>query len=154
MSAPMTDERLAEIRARNAARTPGHWVAMGEADAYNMNAYFVVSEDNIEQVHSDDWGMSPIVCSTLQQTPTVINQLLPELARKADAEFIAHAPDDIAALLDEVERLRAELAETTSCHRCGTHKMRGATADYPELCKACGEYMLAKFGKPRMVSNE
>ncbi|MEU2924162.1 hypothetical protein ABZ636_03745 [Streptomyces sp. NPDC007251] len=37
----------------------------------------------------------------------------------ADAAFIAHAPEDIAALLAEVHRLRAELARRVQCNDCG-----------------------------------
>src|SRR5690606_21978359 len=76
----MTPEQLAAIRARAEAATPGPW-------------------------HDDQDGM---VYSTCQPgCAVVINDI--DLAVE-DAEFIAHAREDIPALVAEVERLQVELA--------------------------------------------
>ena len=76
----MTPEQLAAIRARAEAATPGPW-------------------------HDDQDGM---VYSTCQPgCAVVINDI--DLAVE-DAEFIAHAREDIPALVAEVERLQTELA--------------------------------------------
>ena len=65
-------DRIAEIRARLDAATPGPWlVRNGWVDLNNLHG------DVIPVGHND-----------------------------ADADLIAHAPADIAWLLDEVERLR------------------------------------------------
>ncbi len=36
---------------------------------------------------------------------------------RADAEFISHAPDDLAALISEVERLRGQINAVRALHR-------------------------------------
>ena len=85
----LTDEQLAEIRARLEAATPGPWHvahtdgAVGKAE--------VTGEDRAgnpiwEQIHIADTG--PV-----------------------DVDFIAHAPTDIAALLAEVEALNREISD-------------------------------------------
>lgn len=90
-SEPMSDERLAEIRAQlqQIARAP--WLATAQGDAV--------------QVWADD-GDRVAVVEGMQATA--------DPARVADARvtarFIAAAPATIAALLDEVERLRAREA--------------------------------------------
>lgn len=64
---------------------------------------------------------------------------------EANAEFIAHAPADIAALLAEVERLRQSLAvaqQATTCAGCGVYKhtpnrMDGEFGGY--VCGGCME---------------
>lgn len=84
---------LDEIRARAAAATPGPWQARRE---------FVVSGD-LE-------GIPDCVVSTGEDGPQEL----------ADAEFIAHAREDVPALYAEIERLRAALVTA----------MEGAERDY------------------------
>lgn len=76
----LTDERIAEITARVEATPPGAWKVLTE---YGAHLY----------VRAVDVG--GIVAKTIGSP---------------NAEFIAHAREDIPALLAEVARLRAELA--------------------------------------------
>jgi hypothetical protein len=81
----LRDEELAAIKKRVEAATPGPWAATGE--------YFCLAAPDATHVvcfgHDyDDYGD----------------------VKGPDAEFIAHARTDVPALLAEVERLRAELA--------------------------------------------
>lgn len=76
--AELTKKRLAAIRARDAAATPGPWEA-DDWEIYGPDQSVWVGET----CDSDDWNKS---C--------------------ANAEFIAHARTDVRDLLAEVERLR------------------------------------------------
>jgi hypothetical protein len=87
----MTEDRIAAIRARLEAATPGPWVHdeegyMGCGEVYTMGEG--VEGGNIAAPSGDCYprsGYSP----------------------KEDMEFIAHAPDDIAYLLGELDKARA-----------------------------------------------
>jgi hypothetical protein len=85
------DERRAAIRARLEAATPGPW-HQGRAD------------------HRDEWG-----CVNVGDygwvTPVGMEYGADSEQGRADAELIAHAPDDLAYLLDAVEALVAELSK-------------------------------------------
>lgn len=85
---PMTDEELAAIQGRLKNITPPPW--------FHVLASIVGTKDDPESpdatcVCCTEWGY----CGDDPQ---------------ANAAFIAHAPDDIARLLAEVERLRGEVA--------------------------------------------
>ena len=85
---PMTDEELAAIQGRLKNITPPPW--------FHVLASIVGTKDDPESpdttcVCCTEWGY----CGDDPQ---------------ANAAFIAHAPDDIAHLLAEVERLRDEVA--------------------------------------------
>lgn len=75
----MTEERINEIRARLAAASPGPW---------RIGPVF-------------DEPQETIVCDAQMVANTVHGNDMP------NAALIAHAPTDIADLLDEVDRLRA-----------------------------------------------
>ena len=83
----MTTLDLEPIKERLAAATPGPWKAKEDS----WDGYSVVIDDNGP-------GVS-IIAEQIGQG---------EDGGWGDAEFIAHAPEDIAALISEVERLRAE----------------------------------------------
>lgn len=85
----MTDDELDAIRERLAAATPGPWTADTYAEA-------IYALDGAAVVSGSRWGGE---ASVFDHAP--------------DADFIAHAPTDIAALLAEVERLCAERAQMT-----------------------------------------
>lgn len=103
---PMTDERLAEIRERCELATPGPWgvgndttialnVEQESPGCFNYTVQLAeVAED--EDRRDDLWG---------QKNPPQVG------AAEDDAQFIAHARQDAADLLAEVERLRIEAAE-------------------------------------------
>ena len=103
----MTREELAAIRERVEAATPGPWVAYANAP------------------HEAAEARPPSGCSV--DSRAVENALLgagrhrdrnggfyddsiaDDVVMRADADFIAHAPTDLAALLAEVARLAAEV---------------------------------------------
>ena len=83
---PLTEERLVEIRGREKAATQGPWrddCVVGRRKNFE-SSYVVRDKDGF-----------------------AIVDVLP-ISAYHDAAFIAHAREDIPALLDEVERLRAE----------------------------------------------
>lgn len=98
MGDPMTPEALEAIRARLAAATPGPWTL-----PYHDGA--LAGPHGASLLGLDVDGMAIVWA-------------------RADAELIAHAPADIAALLAEVERLRAEVAERVEAERVADARLR------------------------------
>ncbi len=91
----MTNEQLAEIKKRRDLSEPGPWVTGG--NALNRKHILVAgTHDTVAVVYLD-----------------AIEKVFayPHEALASTAEFIAHAPQDIDALLAEVERLRRHLGE-------------------------------------------
>ena len=86
MTAPLSDARLTEIRARLAAATPGPWHVF--RDSIVASAWVNRGDDPICEVVTDANDRSPDQGDT-------------------DARLIANAPTDLADLLAEVQRLRA-----------------------------------------------
>jgi hypothetical protein len=88
---PMTDEEIRAIRERLAARTPGKWSTsvLGPPDEDWPEAMAIAATYGRQKIYACAGGSFP----------------------KADQEFIAAAPTDIAALLAEVERLTQERDE-------------------------------------------
>jgi hypothetical protein len=82
---------LQEIKEREARATPGFWVNMGE---HNPDSVF----------------FGEIRCGGTQEQETfILIAVMPESDdRTDDFNFIAHAREDIPALVAEVERLQAE----------------------------------------------
>ncbi|MDO4920077.1 hypothetical protein [Kocuria sp.] len=87
---PLRPERLAGIRGRVEDATPGPWEWWGEADLRAVS---------VPDPESSEW---PDSCMPVTNEDGQIES-------SNDAELIAHAPQDLADLLDEVERLRARL---------------------------------------------
>jgi hypothetical protein len=88
----LSDERLAEIRARTEAKTPGEW----DATPWNTlpNGY----------LHG------PAPCHEHGRLPPgLVKTDIPVSFRWEDCDFIAHAGTDIADLLAEIYRLRSLL---------------------------------------------
>jgi hypothetical protein len=83
---PITDEKIRAIRERMAARTPGEWsTSITGPDGAEWDAGMAIAATyGRQKIYARSGGSFP----------------------KADQEFIAAAPSDIAALLDEVDRLR------------------------------------------------
>lgn len=94
----MTDADLQAIKARLAAATPGPWTS----DGICVLALYEGYETFMVEV---SYGRRP-----------------------DDAEFIAHAPTTIAALVAEVERLRAAYPPVDVARLCVQH----------EMCARCG----------------
>jgi hypothetical protein len=99
-SGTSTQLDLDAIRAREAAATPGPWVAVNTLD-----------EDSEWASEFDD----PMVV-TEDSTPGIYTAIAKDICQGAtdgvaDAEFIAHARQDVADLLAEVDALRDALDE-------------------------------------------
>lgn len=93
MAERLTDERLAEIRARVEAATPGEW------------SYWTFD------VH-EDWEQdnSPVVDGAFIRGPAYYPDPEATYWRVGDAAFVAAARTDVPALLDEIDALRSENA--------------------------------------------
>jgi len=89
----MTNEQLAEIRARLAAATPGPWTR------------------SYEIVLLDDLGLRDWYAKLVGPSLHRHNHMM----KTVDVDFIAHAPTDMAALLAEVERLQEALSHALAC---------------------------------------
>lgn len=101
----MTDAELQEIRDRHAATTPGEW-KVGIPDDALCHCFHLsrtlsgkrvccnVFANECEDVTAPCAGLDPV-----------------------DAAFIAHAHQDVPALLAEIERLKADLADN-HCNSC------------------------------------
>jgi hypothetical protein len=97
----MTDEQLDAIRARNRARTPGDWRAEDGsvwANRTGSDANINIRVNLVAEIHRpyrlDHTGVDAAIAE-----------------EQANAEFIAHASEDIPALLAEVDFLRGLLAD-------------------------------------------
>ena len=97
MGDTMTPEQLAAIAARNAARTPGKWTQH-------------LVDDTTVVCRGQD------ICCTFPGggLDGDVDFNTDTEQRELDAAFIAHASEDIPALLAEVARLTAALAEAES----------------------------------------
>lgn len=114
MTAPMTEQRLAEIEARANAATRGPWFAHATDDQMFMNARYVsITPGSFH--HDEGNGMAEgwssqvdsetVVAITLLQSPRLVD---PD-EMDENTEFIAAARFDVPALVMEVRRLRTAL---------------------------------------------
>lgn len=103
----MTDDELAAIEARLAATTRGPWRSCwddaangdGHSDAYDWPAIY----HPIDGVKPVDLPHEAQVVSVMYYDGTLVG------CREPDAAFIAHAREDVPALLAEVRRLQTLL---------------------------------------------
>lgn len=101
----MTQEELDNIRRRSDAATPGPWVS--EDGGYDVCLGYKPSHirigwwsgDNEEDCNADNRR----VC---ELSDGEYNSYKNKEEMQANAEFIAHAREDVPALLDEIERLK------------------------------------------------
>ena len=114
---PMAQERLDAIRERLDARTGTTWATYGDGthEVYDATEY-------------NDGERGEVVAA-------VIDKL-------SDAVFIAHAPDDLADLLVEVERLRALLTVDEDMVERGVRESYGPKA-WQEMCDSEDDYDIA-----------
>ena len=95
--------RLAEIQARAESATIGPWRVMDRPAELNGRPHV-----GVEAPHVERWNVVALTGHTGEHPMNV-----------PDAEFIAHARDDVPFLLAEVARLRAQLDKPCgSCHPC------------------------------------
>ena len=83
----LSDEELASIRRRCEAATPGSWKSYVEGRDHESGSSFIMV------------GSSAARGADIELSGATV----------ADQDFIAHARQDVPRLLDEVERLRAQL---------------------------------------------
>ena len=112
----MTDEQLAEIEERLRAATPGPWQAMRQGNQYIETDYLPTAKvvgASVVTGLKRPWNPHAYISFGMRATTH-------EEARftDADADFIAHAPTDIAALIAEVRRLREALKQACTCVTC------------------------------------
>lgn len=100
MTDRLPDTELDAIRERLSAATPGPWEAMCADSGHSK---FELDCSVITE------SMGDVICQ-MDSLWRVTDNEAPEAKTdgRHDAWFIAHAPTDVAALLAEVERLRAE----------------------------------------------
>lgn len=100
------DTRLAEIRARLAAATPGPWYVNQLDDVFSMSFVAVGTspDDGTGDYASNRYDT--LVAATLVQQPRYVCH--DDDRWDENAALIAHAPADIAYLLAEVKRLTVE----------------------------------------------
>lgn len=106
----MSTLNLEPIKARLARITPAPWYSHNPDDDMFMNA-FVVTNSPVEPDMGKDERTNNhemVVAITLLQTPRVACHA--DSRWEENAKFIAHAPEDIAALIAELEAVRLLLA--------------------------------------------
>jgi hypothetical protein len=114
MPEPLSEERLAEIRARLENATPGPWEWEGTDGSLSL---LKAGEDRMVLAVSR--------CDSCWKSQGRCWHPVDE-----DAVFIAHAPEDLAALLAEVDRLRAERKQH---NRAATVAQRGVRVPLVDL---------------------
>ncbi|MFD0437041.1 hypothetical protein [Streptomyces chartreusis] len=117
--APLTDEQLNDIDARHQAATPGPW------GQYTFGGDTLIEIGADLQETGTGYRARREICR-LEDEPMDNDPTHREwtgeddwVQVQADAAFIAHAPADVAALLAEVRRLRAHVAQLDRA--LGTH---------------------------------
>ena len=90
------------IKARLADATPGPWKKVSQEASYEVGVFEIFGVDPIASISE--------FSSTGSDYITALESM-----EENDAEFIAHAPTDIADLLAEVERLECELGKFKPC---------------------------------------
>jgi len=123
----LSDERLAEIKEANSSRTQGKWYWFGYAKSKEIVLKsFLPNDHGVRHVMSfTRWGMrgaQPVFFDWKERLHKLASELF-IIGKKdtanpiiqgidcADAKFMEDAPEYVTDLLEEVERLRAEVAE-------------------------------------------
>jgi hypothetical protein len=104
----MTPEELLAIRERLNKITPWPWERLNGTDVFTVSG--ATNRAGVKADENDGW-----LIASCYGGITFVDGEPQELSyeeQRANAEFIAHAPDDIKRLLDEVERLQRKLADT------------------------------------------
>lgn len=102
---------LEAVEARVDAATPGPWYAVHTDDTAYMNAHYVGTQDR-GAFHDNVVGMDG---SRAGETVAITLLQAPDLAAhdgeqwRENTDFIAHARQDVPALIAEVRRLRTEM---------------------------------------------
>lgn len=123
----MSDDRIAEIKARANAATPGPWTA--SAPHPYCGEIWVVGPDDPDGA----------IATGFDDTP-------------ADAAFIAHARTDVPWLLDRIEALEQELAAQRAIGEAAEHAIEelseaalGWEPNFPEDVERAAREALAAY---------
>jgi len=105
----MTDDELKAIKDRCEKATPGPWYPVATDDECSMNARYVGTNSRGWPRHDQQVGMNgeraeETIAITLLQYPRVAD--VADERWDENADFIAHAREDIPKLIAEVERLK------------------------------------------------
>lgn len=103
----MDDLELTSIRSRAASASAGPWFVRVLDDDYAMNLVAISTVADSGHERWPDFDSGEIVAATLVQQPRYVSQS--DSRWDENAEFIAHAREDVPRLLEEVARLRALL---------------------------------------------
>ena len=108
MSEPMSDARLAEIRAREAAATPAPWWFDEDDRVWRLHGHGAVHPRRILGIIPEQAITYQILKAAKRDTPYA--EYWPN---EADGAFIVNSRVDVPDLLAEVDRLRAMVLETS-----------------------------------------
>ena len=103
---PLLDDWLAAAEARALAATPGPWHVryLDDEQAMNLVAVSTVPDTGLDE-RWPEFDHGQVVATTLVQHPRYAD--VADQRWDENAAFIAHAREDIPALIAEVRRLRA-----------------------------------------------
>lgn len=127
-----TTERIAEIRKRLEAATPGPWKRL---DSFGFTDGVIVTdeENNVPTEHNHGTkSWTPFVCQPAHGRAQDLSQ---QAAKNMD--LIAHAPSDIAFLLDEVSSLRSEVERLKGTINHNLSEARTLEARHMALFEEC-----------------
>lgn len=117
----LTKQQVEEIRARAEKATKGPWEAMNTDDPMCMNLDFIVAGEMEDGGFIQDYDPKDIIAITLLQYPRYASH--PDF--RENQRFIAHAREDVPALLadndalrEEVERLKSGLRQIAESRYC------------------------------------
>lgn len=109
----MTHDELKAIEDRLSKTTPGPWHSSADAKPYDGRSPFSEVGASIKNCPCDEeadfeprGALTVIVGGAQDEQGGAVGVL-----RNEDADFIAHARTDIAALIEEVRRLKGEMVE-------------------------------------------
>ena len=122
---------LDAIKARLAKATPGPWLLQGAQSDYDISG---------EGERVDGWNVGPRVLEIDLRDPRHLTL--------SNAELIANAPSDLAALVAEVERLRERIADFEDDFR----KVTSETCAPDERHCSCVPHLRADVTRERAAS--
>lgn len=160
---PMSDERLAEIEARDQAATPGPWAWFGNTDVRDA-CLATPDRGRLYVMQFARWGMAsaqPVfrddaARQMVKASEVPVYEVAPKASsrddprvyradisgfRNPDAEFIAHARQDVTDLLAEVGRLREQLSTITEQRDRLVVAGQAVVNDHPYRFEGCDTAM-------------
>lgn len=128
----LTPAALAAIEARVAAATPGPWAYEPHGDTGDYGVGVLLDDDDNPVTGYQECG----VC-------VVAEPVAPEVSHHSDADFIAHAREDVPALLAHIRRLEAEREAEIAAARNAALKEAAELMDATCVCThPCEDYLV------------